>query len=351
MEINGNGPYGIDLLDDDDDDVIEQVSNPTNKEEEEEEVQYVAEPSSEPSSDLMSDFLKTRGIDDASKIKFEDDNGEIIERNWNDLTREEQLNILNTPLDVPQQQIEVNNELSEDEVNFINYLRQNGLTPEEFVNSLQGEPQEPNYKVDDYSDDELYIIDLENRVGKDLSDEEAAQALALAKQNEELFTKQVEGIRKEYKEREDYKAQQNQAELEEEQRQAMETYSNNVYEAVANLNSIGNFNLELDDEERNEIAEFLTGSDESGVNYMYQALQDPEALVKMAWFLLNGEQAFSDVTDYFTNQIKTISDSSYKKGLEDGKKNKSSKPTVVMKQPQNSRQAVINSADDLFDED
>jgi len=40
-----------------------------------------------------------------------------------------------------------------------------------------------------------------------LSDEEAAQALALAKQNEELFTKQVEGIRKEYKEREDYKAQ------------------------------------------------------------------------------------------------------------------------------------------------
>jgi len=44
---------------------------------------------------------------------------------------------------------------------------------------------------------------LESRVGE-LTDEMAAQALSNAKQNEELFNKQVEGIRKEYKEREDY---------------------------------------------------------------------------------------------------------------------------------------------------
>jgi DNA-binding transcriptional MocR family regulator len=43
---------------------------------------------------------------------------------------------------------------------------------------------------------------LESRVGE-LPDETAAQALASAKQNEELFNKQIEGIRKEYKERED----------------------------------------------------------------------------------------------------------------------------------------------------
>jgi hypothetical protein len=44
---------------------------------------------------------------------------------------------------------------------------------------------------------------LESRVGE-LSDEMAAQALNSAKQQEELFKKQVDGIRKEYKEREDY---------------------------------------------------------------------------------------------------------------------------------------------------
>jgi hypothetical protein len=44
---------------------------------------------------------------------------------------------------------------------------------------------------------------LESRVGE-ISDEEAANALNVAKQNEDLFKKQVEGIRKEYKEREDF---------------------------------------------------------------------------------------------------------------------------------------------------
>jgi len=43
---------------------------------------------------------------------------------------------------------------------------------------------------------------LESRVGE-LSDDEAAQALSVAKQNEEFFKKQVDGIRKEYKEKED----------------------------------------------------------------------------------------------------------------------------------------------------
>jgi hypothetical protein len=56
------------------------------------------------------------------------------------------------------------------------------------------------------SDDELYILDLEAKVG-DLTDEQAAQALQIAKQNEELYEKQVNGLRKEYKEREDFKSQ------------------------------------------------------------------------------------------------------------------------------------------------
>jgi hypothetical protein len=44
------------------------------------------------------------------------------------------------------------------------------------------------YKVDDIDDDDLYILDLESKVGE-LSDEDASQALSIAKQNEELFKK------------------------------------------------------------------------------------------------------------------------------------------------------------------
>jgi len=45
----------------------------------------------------MRDFLKSKGIEDPSKIKFEEGD-QIVERNWDDLTREEQINILNTPV-------------------------------------------------------------------------------------------------------------------------------------------------------------------------------------------------------------------------------------------------------------
>jgi hypothetical protein len=40
--------------------------------------------------------------------------------------------------------------------------------------------QEPVYRIDDLSDDELFLLDLESRVGE-ISDELAAQALNNAK--------------------------------------------------------------------------------------------------------------------------------------------------------------------------
>ena len=39
------------------------------------------------SDDFLSDYLKSKGIDDISKIKFEDDNGNIEEKDWNTLTK------------------------------------------------------------------------------------------------------------------------------------------------------------------------------------------------------------------------------------------------------------------------
>jgi hypothetical protein len=33
---------------------------------------------------------------------------------------------------------------------------------------------------------------------------------------------------------------------------------------------------------------------------LFEALQDPETLTKAAWFILNGEEAFNTISDYFT---------------------------------------------------
>ena len=296
--------------------------------------------------DFLSDFLKTRGIDDISKIKFEDESGNIEEKDWNNLSKEEKFNILNTPLE-----IQDNNQmdLSDEEIQLLNTIRQSNLTPQQYIEQFQPD-QEPQYKIDDLSDDEIYLLDLESRVGE-LTDDIAAQALANAKQDEELYKKQVEGIRKEYKEREDFQLQQQEAEIQDEQQRAYEEFQNTVIQSIDNFNTIGNLDLNFSDADKEELASFMLSRDEAGNNYLWQALQDPETLVKAAWFILNGDEALNNISDYFVNQIKLVSQNQYKKGFEEGKSGKNpTRPQVVISDKQN-KHRQYNSINDLDDDD
>lgn len=336
---------GINDLDDDDDIMTQQNDNSINEPPED-----TANEGN--NDDYISDFLRSRGIDDPSKIQFEDENNQVVDRDWNSLTKEEKLNILNTPL--PHTQQSEDNQLSEEEADFLNYIRQNNLTPSAYINSLQQpvEQQSATYKIDELSDDEVYLLDLESRVGE-LTDEQAVQALNLAKQqSDDLYQKQIDGIRKEYKEREDFQNQQAQAQLEQEQQEAFNQYQAKVVDAIDNMTSIGNLDLNFNDSDKENLAEFMLSQDETGKNYLYEALQDPEILTKAAWFILNGEDAFNSITDYFTNQIKLISENQYKKGVEDGKRGISSKPSVVITNPQKTNNhRSYNSIEDLDDDE
>lgn len=346
---------GINDLDDDDFGMGFEPSTqeqPTNQEPPANQEFLAQEPSNNGDDDFLSDFLKTRGIDDISKIKFEDDNGNIEEKDWNSLSKEEKFNILNTPLTI--ESTEENN-LSDEEIQLLSQIRQSNLTPSQYIQQIQGQQiqTEPQYKIDDLSDDELFLLDLESRVGE-LSDDEAAQALTNAKQNEDLFKKQVEGIRKEYKEREDFQNQQEQAAYEEEQQEAYNKFQDSIISSISQFNSIGNLDLNFEDSDREELAEFILSKDETGNNYLWQALQDPETLVKAAWFILNGDEALNNISDYFINQIKLVSQNQYKKGFEEGKNGKSSQPQVVINkgnQTTTNQRREYSSINDLDDDD
>ena len=336
---------GIDDLDDDD--ILE-----PGQQQEIQEPPVTPPPGQEPEGDFMSDFLKTRGIDDLNKINFEDEEGNITERSWNDLSNEEKINILNMPLET--EQGDNQNDLTEEEINLLSQIRQSNMTPSEYLQSIAGEQVEvtPQYKIDELSDDEVYLLDLESRVGE-LTDEEAAQALSNAKQNEDFFKKQIEGIRKEYKEREDFKTQQEEAEREQEQQQAFENYQAQVVDAINGFTSIGNFDLNFEDADKEELADFMLSRDQAGKNYLFEALQDPETLTKAAWFILNGEEAFNTISDYFAQQIKLVSENQYKKGLEDGKKGVQTRPTVVIdnSKKNNNQHRQYKSIFDFDDDD
>ena len=96
------------------------------------------------------------------------------------------------------------------------------MTPDQYIQSLQvSEPPTPTYEVDNMSDDELFCLDLLDKVGADnITDEELQQALENAKANENLYSKQVASLRVYYKELEEKRQQELEAEK---QAEAIET--------------------------------------------------------------------------------------------------------------------------------
>lgn len=303
-----------------------------------------------PQEDVLTLYLKSKNIN-PEKIKFEDEDGSINEKDWNSLTQEEQLNILSTTNE------DTDYSLDDNEVNLINQLRLNQMTPEEFieytkqqgvqeyVNSLSDQNQ---YQIDNLTDDELFILDLQSRI-EEISDEEAKVALEKQKENPELFSKQMQGIRQEYKakEKELLEAQ----EIAEQQQNAanFEAFQNSVLESIQSLDRIGNLDIEMDDDDMNEIANFILSKDNAGVSYLAKALNDPQTLVRMAWFALKGDEAIDSITEYFTNQIKEVSKTRYEEGLKASKNNTKPKTDVVItafdKNKKNKQELSIDDLD------
>lgn len=266
--------------------------------------------------DILSYLLRERGIKDPSQIKFEGENGELETRNWNDLSLEEQYNILNTSNEDP------DTDLDDQEIQLINQLRLRGITPEEFVQMLRNEgaqeyanslTPEQNYVVDDFNDDELFIYDMKARV-PDMTEEELAASLEAAQANPQAFEKQIAGLREEYKRLEEEEIQQQQAINYEEQQQQFEEFQNNVYNAIDSIDDIAG-SVELEDEDKDLLAEFILGKDNAGISYLGKALNDPETLVKMSWFALRGEEALDDIQNYYAEQIKIARQTGYNEGL------------------------------------
>ena len=253
-------------------------------------------------NDLILEVLKLKNINPES-IKFENDNGEIEEYNWENLSLEEQKNILIS------NDLDNDYGLEDDEINIINNFRESKLSYDDYINNIKTKAieeylQENNpykvYSIDDYTDDDLYLLDLKTKM-EDLTDEELVLALETEKSNPTLYDKKIKALRNEYKNLEEAKIQAEQELEEQENAKIREEFENTIKTNVNNLNSIGN--LQLSEDEKNNIYNFITGTNSAGEPLISTALNDPEKLVKMVWFTLYGEQGFNIIQDYFTKQL------------------------------------------------
>ena len=301
----------LDNLDFFDDDYSTQAEEQLDQQEPQEDNEEQREDDNE-EVDILTEFLQSKGINPES-VKMENDYGETEEYNFNDLSREEQLQLLN--YNPTSRETDTSNlDLSADEEQLLNILRQNNMSVKDYLNAYsrhvienyvanQPEP-EVDYEIDDFSDEELFIADLKDKV-PDLTEEEALQELELQRQNPDLFKKKVDGLRANYKERENQMRELEAKQTQEQQAQQAAQFEKLIVDTIQNNDSIdlGDTALELSEDDMNEIASFILDTDPAGVRYIAKALNDPKTLVEMAWWAIKGHDALNQITQYYKKQI------------------------------------------------
>ena len=279
--------------------------------------------------DAMTAFLKTKGIADPTKIQFENESGEIEDVDFNSLSREEQLTMLQE-LTAP--------DLSEHEVGVINYLRQNRVTfdqvidyfanqrLEEYLNAHPEDVHQQSYTIDDYSDDELYLADMKSKYPS-FSDEELLSKLNIAKSDEDLFKKEVDVLRESYRAQEDQMLKD--AELAEQQQ--YEDLQNNLLQAVSNFNEISldtadvnSDSLVIEDSDKHQMLAYLLNQDKDGKSQFVKDIENPATLIELAWFRTQGRNVIDGISQYWKDVLKSERKkiASLEKQLENTKSNK-----------------------------
>lgn len=294
---------------------------------------------SQPVSNFLYEFLKEKGIEDPSKLQFENEDGEIEEVDFNSLSEEEKLNIVNSVSDPG---------LSQHETDVINYLRQNNVTfnqvidyfskkaVEDYLAQNPDQAHQKSYTIDDYTDDELYLADLKSKY-PEFTDEELMSKLESAKSNETLFKKEVDALRVEYKKQED-------AEIEAQKQKEQQDYDN----LVGNLqNILSNFNevaldstdaesdvLEIEDSDKQQVLAYLLNQDSEGKSQLVKDLENPATLIELAWLRTQGRALIDNTTRYWKDLLKQERKEKAKLQKElESYQNKGSQSVVVPKPP------------------
>ena len=289
--------------------------------------------------DLTTEVLKLRGISNPDKIKFEDESGAITERSWDSLTKEEQINIL---ADQREDQ-GTNNDLAEDEIELINSIRNSGMSVQDYIQTITpqiNQPQDTN-QFDSMSDEDLYAFDILNKVGNDnITDEELDAALEAAKANETLFKKTVEGLRQQYNRLQEEQKQNIANQQQAAAQQRYQAFANVVNNQIDNFNSFAGQPIQLSNQDKDNLSEFMLALDEDGSSALGKALQDPRLLTKAAFWLLNEQELIAE--------LQKQQQDAYTRGYNAGKGDILNKSKFVFKP---TKQATSKKDESIWDSD
>ena len=237
-------------------------------------------------SDVITSFLREYGVENGM-ITYENENGDTKEVHFNELDSAEQLNVLKGL-------VSSTNNLADHEVQTINFLRQNKVTFQEAVEYYSQKaiqdyikangPVQKEYTIDEYTDEELYFADLKDKY-PEMTDEEIQADVDSAKENEELFKKKADAIRKQYKAKEDERTQA----IQQQQKDQYVAFDNSIKQSITNFNEISlDYKdskadaLVIDNNMKNDIYNYLMRVDENGKSQLAKDLEDTNKWVNFA---------------------------------------------------------------------
>lgn len=263
---------------------------------------------------VMNKYLESKGFVD-SKIKVVDENNEESEVLFSELSEEEQLDILNS--------ISTNNNYSDQELDWVNQLRNNNLTMDSFlelyrqsvIDEINQQESTVSYDIDSYNDEELYLLDLKSRY--DLSEDELQKELERELEDKDRFSKKITKIREEYKDLEDQEKANQKAQFEAQQQQEYDGFVNQMLGVAQRTSEY--HGLELEDSDKNETLSYLVELDAAGTSKFYRDLNDPQKLFEAAWYLKHGKDAFKIISEAYEAEIARL-------------KNEKDKPRVIVRQ-------------------
>ena len=252
---------------------------------------------------LLESVLKSRGID-YNNIKIEDtETGVIHSIPFDELSREEQIELLNLEED--------NYNLDDDEINLLTFMRENNLNSEALVNYYKQKGieeylanEETVYKVDELSDEDIYALYIKNNYGYIFTEDELVDEVNKAKENSESFGKKVNKLREIYKAEEERLAAEAK-QKEEQDSQLSEEELNKIIgtlrEAGKNIKTIGGFDLEESDID--STMDYITKPQITGRTKLASDLDNPDTLFKLAFYATHGDELIEAIHEHYNNVL------------------------------------------------
>lgn len=280
-------------------------------------------PTKETDDSFTNKFLARIGIQDKNNIPFQDKSGAMYTRSWDSLTEDEQLDILSSANTDPE------TDLDDEEINLINQIRQSGMNPSDFINSIQKQAQDQyinenrHYDIEDWSDDEIYAIDLMQKLGEQLTEEQIEAAIEREKQDPELYAKKIENIKQEFIEKQNAAEYKMQEAVKAQQEEAFNNLSNQIIDVIKNFNTVAGRDIELDYQDQNTLASYILARDEDGNTQYALDMRTPQAIVHNAFWALYGPQ--------FLQEAEAESARAFKRGYEQAQRDLNSQAAVEIR--------------------